>query len=421
LTLPVGQERAYAPWDGGSIAAGHPPADPDGLFKEPLHVGRPNLGDRERFLERVNDILDRRWLSNFGPYHREFEERIAELCEVEHCVPVCNATVGLQLLVRATGMEGEVIVPSFTFIATAHALQWLGVTPVFCDIDPKTHNLDPRRVEELVTSRTTGIIGVHLWGRPCDTDELERIAHERGLALIFDAAHAIGCSHQGRMLGSFGQAEVLSFHATKTLNTFEGGAVLTNDEALADEVRLMAGFGFSTYDTVVALGTNAKMSEISAAMGLTMLESLGEIIAVNRANYRLYVRGLADVPGLTVIPYDERQQNNYQYVVLEIDETETGITRDDLMAVLWAENVRARRYFYPGSHLMEPYARLYPETRLRLAETERLAQRVLILPTGTGVTPSQITAISALIRNAIRRHSRPGRRATRAGEALEPV
>jgi dTDP-4-amino-4,6-dideoxygalactose transaminase len=421
VTLPARKELTAAPSEQSGLPAAHEPGTPDGLFKEPLHVGRPNLGDRQRFLERVNDILDRRWLSNFGPYHQEFEQLIAELCEVKHCVPVCNATAGLELLIRATGMHGQVIVPSFTFIATPHALQWLGITPLFCDIDPDTHNLDPERVEELITPETTGIIGVHIWGRPCDTDALEAIAREYGLALIFDAAHAIGCSHLGQMIGNFGRAEVLSFHATKVLNTFEGGAILTNDDALAEKLRPMAGFGFTTYDTVVSLGTNAKMSEISAAMGITMLESFDDIVAVNRGNYHLYRSELADVPGLTVVPYDERERCNYQYVVLKIEDAETGISRDELMALLWDENVRARRYFAPGCHLMEPYGRLYPEARLRLPETERLVERVLVLPTGTGVTAAQVAAVSAVIRNAVRRR-RPRRRGrVRPPEAVEAV
>lgn len=422
MTLPAKFEEARgsrAPWHGHDGSAGREPPAPDGLFREPLHVGRPNIGDRQRFLERVNDILDRRWLTNFGPYHEEFEQRIADLCQVRHCVLVCNATVGLEVLIRATGLRGEVIVPSFTFVATAHALQWLGITPVFCDIDPETHNLDPKRVEELITPATSGIIGVHVWGRPCDVEGLQQVADDHGLTLVFDAAHAIGCSHLGRMIGNFGRAEVLSFHATKALNAFEGGAILTNDDVLAEKARLMTSFGFTTYDTVVSVGTNAKMSEIAAAMGLTVLESFPEIVAVNRRNYHQYRHELAGVAGLKVTPYDERERCNYQYVVLELNEEEAGIGRDDLLSILWADNVRARRYFFPGCHMMEPYSTLYPEARLRLPETERLGSRVIVLPTGTGVTMAQIAAICAVIRNAVRRHRTGTRPAARPVNALE--
>ena len=177
-------------------------------FSEPLHVGRPNVGDRGRLFERIGDILDRRWLTNDGPMLRELEQRIAEVADVEHCVAMCNGTVALEIAIRALEMRGEVIVPSFTFIATAHALKWQEITPVFCDIDPNTHNLDPARVESLIGEETTGIIGVHLWGRPCDVEGLARVAERNELQLLFDAAHAFGCSHGGKMIGGFGRAEV---------------------------------------------------------------------------------------------------------------------------------------------------------------------------------------------------------------------
>src|SRR5207245_563371 len=194
------------------------------------------------------------------------------------------------------------------------ALQWQAIVPVFSDIDPETHNIDPAAVMRLITPRTTGIIGVHVWGRPCDIDGLTAIAQERNLALIFDAAHAFGCSYKGQPIGNFGLAEVFSFHATKFLNSFEGGAVVTNDLGLANRVRLMTNFGFAGYDVVVDVGTNGKMSEAAAAMGLTSLESFEEFIAANRRNYDVYQRALADVPGLRVVEYPEQERCNYQYV-----------------------------------------------------------------------------------------------------------
>ena len=192
-------------------------------FKEKLHVGRPNIGSRQRLLERFNNILDRKWLTNAGPYVQEFEQNIARLLGVKHCIAMYNGTVALEIAVRALGLTGEVIIPSFTFIATAHALQWQEITPIFCDIDPKTHNIDPNKVEDMITPRTTGIIGVHVWGRPCDVAALEKIAKRNNLKLLFDAAHSFACSYKGRMVGNFGDAEVFSFHATKFFNTFEGG------------------------------------------------------------------------------------------------------------------------------------------------------------------------------------------------------
>lgn len=369
-------------------------------FADALHVGRPNIGDRQQLLTRINNILDNRWLTNNGVYVKEFEQRVAEMVGVKHCIAMCNATVALEIAIRALGMKGEVIVPSFTFIATAHALQWQQITPVFCDIDPATHNIDPGRVEELITPRTTGIIGVHVWGRSCDIDALSEISRRHNLNLLFDAAHAFGCSYGGQMIGGFGDAEVFSFHATKFFNTFEGGAVTTNDDDLATRIRLMKNFGFAGYDQVIYIGTNGKMNEISAAMGLTGLESLNEFIAINAGNYRQYRNELAGLEGVGLLKYDENQACNYQYIVLEIDEQKTGVSRDQLMRVLVAENVLARRYFYPGCHAVELYRSYFPHAGL-LPETERLTQRVLTLPTGTAVGVEEIERISQIIRFVI--------------------
>ncbi len=351
-------------------------------FASTLHVGRPNIGDRSGFLSRVNDLLDNRWLTNNGPFVQQFEQRITDLLGVKHCIAMCNATVALEIAIRAVGLLGEVIVPSFTFIATAHALQWQEITPVFCDVNPATHNLDPDKVELLITPRTTGIVGVHLWGRPCAIESLSEIAHRHHLKLLFDAAHAFGCSHKGRMIGNFGQAEIFSFHATKVLNTFEGGAAVTNDDQLAAKMRLMRNFGFAGYDEVVHLGTNGKMSEIAAAMGLSGLESLDEFIAANRRNETIYRAGLQDIPGIHLISYNAMERCNYQYVIIEVEEEVTGISRDDLMRVLHAENILARRYFYPGCHRMEPYHSISPRVGLSLPETEKLTQRVLSSKSG---------------------------------------
>ena len=358
-------------------------------FAEKLHVGRPNIGNRERLLARINDLLDRRWLTNDGPYVQQLERNLADFLGVKHCIAMCNATVALEITIRAAGLSGEVIIPSFTFIATAHALQWQKITPVFCDIDPRNHMIDPSRVEELITPRTSGIIGVHLWGQPCDIEALAAIANRHKLRLMFDAAHGLACSHKGRMLGSFGDAEVFSFHATKFFNTFEGGAVTTNDDELAARIRLMKNFGFSGYDNVIYIGINGKMSELSAVMGLTGLESLDDFVSVNRRNYQQYQTEMASVPGVKMLSFDEREQSNYQYIVLEIDESITRVSRDRLLKILWAENVIARRYFYPGCHRMEPYRSYFPQARLLLPETEKLVKRVLVLPTGTAVGVEQ--------------------------------
>jgi dTDP-4-amino-4,6-dideoxygalactose transaminase len=346
----------------------------------------------------MNELLDRRWLTNNGPFVQEFEQRIAELNGVKHCVATCNATAALEVAIRALDLRGEVIVPAFTFIATAHALRWHGLTPVFCDIDPRTHNIDPSDVLRHVTPRTTGILGVHLWGRPCNVDALTDIARARGLVLLFDAAHAFQCSHKGRMVGQFGDAEVFSFHATKCVSSGEGGAIVTNDDELARRARLMINFGFEGFDRVTSIGINAKMSEVAAAMGLTSLESLHDFVGAAHRNYNTYECELADVPGIRMLAHDRNERSNYHYIVLEIDEAVAQIGRDDVQRVLWAENVLARRYFYPGCHRQEPYASDEGVRQQRLPVTDAVAARVLCLPNGTAVGPEEVAAICRVIR-----------------------
>lgn len=370
-------------------------------FSEKLHVGRPNIGDRRRLMERINEMLDRRWLTNNGPFVQEFERCIAGQLGVRHCIAMCNATIALEIVVRALGMKGEVIVPSFTFVATAHALQWQEITPVFCDIDPETHTIDPACVERLITPRTTGIIGVHLWSRPCKIEALQHIAEQHGLHLIFDAAHAFGCTYGGQAIGSFGEAEVFSFHATKFFNTCEGGAVVTNNDVLAAKLRLMKNFGFCGFDNVIHVGTNGKMSEMCAAVGLTNLEHMPAVVSANRRNYERYRDNLRQLPGIRLATYNEQERNNYQYIVLEIDEAEAHIARDTLLAVLHAENVIARRYFFPGCHRMEPYRSYFPNAHLLLPNTERIAAQVLVLPTGECITEEQIDIICDIVRQAL--------------------
>ena len=370
-------------------------------FSHPIHVGSPNVGDRGRFLARIEDMLDRRWLTNDGPFVRELEERIAQFAGVKHCVAMCNGTVALEIATRALNLSGEVICPAFTFIATAHALRWQEIKPVFCDINPDTHNLDPEEVETRITERTTGIIGVHLWGRPCEIEALESLAERKKLILMFDAAHAFGCSRRGRMIGGFGQAEVFSFHATKIFNTLEGGAVLTNNDEVAGKMKLMRNFGFAGYDCVTYLGMNGKMNEASAAMGLTLLESFGELVDTNNRNYAAYRDGLKDVPGIRLVEYDQSEKCNYQYVVAQVDGGHCPISRDILLDALHRENVVARRYFYPGCHNMEPYKSSGEYAGLSLPATDRVASEVLILPTGTAITPTDIAEVCGIIRTVV--------------------
>ena len=366
-------------------------------FEHPLHVGRPNIGNREAFLEYAKEIYDRCWLTNNGPMVQKFELLVAESHNVSHCVAMCNGTVALEIAIRALGLEGEVIIPSYTFIATAHALHWQAITPVFADIDPVTHTLDPEAVRRMITPRTSGIIGVHLWGRVAPVESLQVIADDYGLKLMFDAAHAFGCSSKGTMVGNFGSCEVLSFHATKFFNTFEGGAVLTNDDELAETMRLMRNFGFSGLDNVIHPGTNGKMTEIAAAMGLVNFDAIDSVVERNHLNYEAYRKGLTGLPGISLLHFDDADRNNYQYIVMEVGKA-CPVSRDKIVAALHAENILARKYFWPGCHKMKPYRDLYPHAGLLLPNTEQVADKVIVLPTGTAIDRNKVTLICKILK-----------------------
>ena len=370
--------------------------DPNAEESQTLHVGGPNIGDRAHFHELVDEILDRRWLTNAGPLVEQLEERLADYLQVDHVVSMTNGTVALEIAIKALGLSGEVIVPSYTFVATAHALNWQAVRPVFADIDGSTHTLDPAAVREKITPLTSGIIGVHLWGRPAEVDELQEIADEHELALMFDAAHAFGCAHQGQRVGSFGRAEVFSFHATKFFNTFEGGAITTNDAELAEKMRLMRNFGFAGLDKVIHPGTNGKMSEICAAMGLVNLDSLDKFIAANHENLAAYKAVADEHSGIRLLEPFPGDESNCQYVVVELL-GENAQLRDKVVAVLNDSGVMARRYFWPGVHRMEPYASLDPHAGLTLTTTELVADRTLVLPTGTATSPEKARQIMEIV------------------------
>lgn len=365
-------------------------------FDSPLHVGRPNIAPREQFDSYVDKIYESRWLTNNGPLVRELESEIALKIGVKNCIAVCNGTIALELAIRALELKGEVIVPSYTFVATAHALNWQGIRPVFADIDPKTHCLDPISVERAITSATTGVIGVHLWGKAADTEKLEALAKSNGLKVIYDAAHAFGCKANGRSVGSFGECEVFSFHATKFFNSFEGGAIVTENDDLAEKIRLMRNFGFSGNDKVIHPGTNGKMSEICAAMGLSNLKNLDSVLAANEFNYRVYREEIGKISGLELFCYEEQEVNNFQYIVLEVGDS-FPVERDQVVKILEAENVLARKYFWPGCHRMSPYHDLQPNADLFLANTVAVSERVVVLPTGPSLSGDDVKAICAIL------------------------
>ena len=252
-------------------------------FSEPIHVGRPNIGNRERFLERIETMLDRRYLTNSGPFEREFEQRLAEVLGVRYCVAMCNATIALEIAIRALNLTGEVIVPSFTFVATAHALQWQQITPVFCDIDPLTHNIDPQKIEALITRGPPAFWPCICGDGPARSENCRPSRMPHGLALLFDAAHAFGCrSWLTQDRSASAGPKSLAFTPRNSLAQAKAEQSRPMMPRSAERMQLMKNFGFAGYDNVISIGTNGKMNELSAAMGLTHLESAEEFAHTNR-------------------------------------------------------------------------------------------------------------------------------------------
>lgn len=371
---------------------GGPPA-----FAAEWMVGRPSTSNAPQIHAAIDAALARNWLTNDGPLVRELETRCAEFLEVPHCVAVNNATIGLQLVAHALELPrhpgGEVLVPSFTFVGTAHALSWLGLKPVFCDVDPHNHGLDPQDAARRITDRTCGILGVHLWGRGCDVDGLDALGRLHGLPVFHDAAHAFGCSHQGQMIGRNGSAEVFSLHATKAMHALEGGLITTTDDALAEQLRLLRNYGFTDEDCVSSLGINAKMNEFSAAVGLANLAGYPALAAHNRALHQAYREALDGCPGLQWVAPQAGERHNHHYAVLQVG-ADCPLSRDLLRDLLVAEGIYVRRYFRPGCHRFAPYA----EAGLHLPVTEALSDQLLQLPTGRQLTPEDANRIGSLIR-----------------------
>lgn len=367
------------------------------LFPAPVHVGQPNLLRKEQLEQRMSAVLSSGQLTNHGPQVRQLEERLSSLLNVRNAVAVCNATTGLQILAKALNLSGEIIMPSFTFIATAHAMDWIGLTPVFADIDPVTHTLCPSAVRRCLSANTSAILGVHVWGNLCDVESLQAIADTHSLPLIFDACHAFGSAKEGRPAGQFGRAEVFSLHATKLVHSLEGGIITTNDDELAARCRRLRNFGITGLTEVSDIGINGKMHELSAAAGLHSLEDLQTILAVNLRNRGLWAEQLEDVSGLSLLPIPHGQQPNHQYVAGRVDSANFGLTRDQLITVLRSEGLFARSYFVPGCHRSSPYCQ-HSLSGLELPVTETILQDVFQLPTGLAVEHSVIVKTGQLLK-----------------------
>lgn len=349
------------------------------LFAEKLPIIQPTLPDYETVASHVKEIFATGMLTK-GKYLRQFEERLAEYLGVKHAVCVSSCTLGLALTYQGLGLRDEVIVPSFTFMATVHPLVWLNVTPVFVDIDPYTWNIDPARVEEAITPHTTGIVAVHNFGNPADVEALEEIARCHHLRLVFDAAHGLGTLYQGRPVGRFGDAEVFSMTPTKLLVAGEGGVVATNDDALAEHIRVGREYGNDGHYGSDFPGLNARMPEFNAILGLRSLEMLEENAERRNRVARWFRERLEQLPGITFQTIRPGNRCSYKDLSVVVDENEFGLTRDQLAKALEAENIDTRKYHDPPVHTHRTYRHLRERYEGCLPVTEWLAPRSLSLP-----------------------------------------
>jgi dTDP-4-amino-4,6-dideoxygalactose transaminase len=366
-------------------------------FRTLLPIADPEGVPGDEFLEEVRGILESKQLTN-GAYVRKFEEAAAEYLGVEHCVAVSSCTAGLLLVLKALDLRGEVILPSFTFHATAHAVVWNGLTPVFADCDAKTFCVAPEAVRAQVSIRTAGILAVHLFGNPAAVKELEEIASELQIPLVFDAAHAFGSISRGKHVGGFGTAEVFSFSPTKLVVAGEGGLVATRDARLAEKLRAARNYGDAgNYDPEV-LGVNARMSEINAAMALHGLAGLDARIE-RRNEIRLrYERNLRDVAGIRFQEVSEGGRSTFKDFSAIVDEKEFGHSRDWLVELLHLENIGARKYFSPPVHRQKLYSAMWDGRALPV--TDSVSDGVVSLPIYSSLTDESVDKVCEVIRRA---------------------
>ncbi|MDP3937410.1 MAG: DegT/DnrJ/EryC1/StrS family aminotransferase [Deltaproteobacteria bacterium] len=359
-------------------------------FRELIDIVRPGLPPLEKLRDAFSEVLENGKITNNSRFVRRFEQVISEHVDTP-AAAVANGTLGLMLLLKALGRGGEVVMPSFTFPATAHAARWCGMAVRFADIDPETWNLSPEAAARACGPDTVAIMGVHVFGVPCDVDALSEVARRAGVPLLFDAAHAFGATYRGRAVGGLGQGEVFSFHATKILGVGEGGAVTTADPAWLDLVKAGRNFGLDKSGDCADAGLNAKMSELFAIIGLTVLETFTERLAQRRRVGVLLRERIGKLAGLTLQRIPESCESTHQNFAVLVDATAFGLARDELHAAMTAENVMTRKYFHPALHTMSCYRGEAAQDDL--AETERVAERVLCFPIYSDMTDLEVNIL----------------------------
>ena len=349
------------------------------------------------FRATFKSIFKRRYFANHGPLVRELDARVAELLNVRHAISVTNSTIALMVAAKAMGLIGEVILPSFTFPRSVQAMTWAGLIPVFCDVDPDTHNLSSESIEPLINNNTCAILGVHLWGRACEPDKLQTLCNKYKLDLFFDASHGMNCSYKGVKIGGFGKLETFSFEISNGVNTIEGSCLTTNDDELARRIRTVRNFHLSESFQKVPLRINGKMSEAQAAIVLLYLNKSSDYIIHNKHIFEIYKQHSQNWRGIRMVDTVTGEISNYQHAVFKIDSKALNLDRNQFLVLLNSEGILAKRYFYPGAHRIPPYSDLYPQYLYSLPITDDLCASLIQLPIGANVTPHDIQKISDLI------------------------
>ncbi len=358
-----------------------------------ITVTKPFLPELEEFVPYLEEIWDNQWLTNNGPFHQQFESKLCDFLGVKHISLFCNGTIALLVAIKALELHGEIITTPYSFVATTHAIKWNNIEPVFVDIDATTCNLNPDLLENAITKKTTAILPVHIYGNPCNNEKITQIAKKHNLKVIFDAAHAFGVKQNGESILNFGDLSILSFHATKVFNTFEGGAIISHSSEMKRKIDDLKNFAFHGEDKIVGLGINGKMNELQAAMGLLQLKHFDEIVEKRKAIANLYRENLSQISGIRFFEDFENVQHNYAYFPIFVDEKR----RDEVYETLKEHNIFGRRYFYPLISQIDDYKNTVSALPGNLPIAEKISREVICLPIYPGLNKEQVNCIISVV------------------------
>jgi len=368
-------------------------------MKKPIYVTKPSLPPLDEFIPYLEEIWENEILTNNGPFHQKLENELAEFLGVPYISLYANGTLALITALQALQITGEVITTPFSFVATTHSLWWNNLKPVFVDIEPEFCTLDPEKIEPAITSETKAILPVHVYGNPCQVERIQEIADKYRLKVVYDAAHTFGVKYKGQSLCNYGDLSILSFHATKVFNTFEGGAIVCHDENTKKRIDYLKNFGFAGETTIIAPGINAKMNEFQAALGLLQLKKIDQYLEKRKVVANTYREKLKDVKGISLLREPAGTEVNYAYFPIFVDKRVYGLSRDELYEKLKAHNIYGRRYFYPLISEFSTYRGLLSAAKVDLPNADKIANEVICLPIYPDLDLNNVKEISDIIKN----------------------